>query len=100
MAHGRIDVYTHLGSLFLVEGLQPEDEGRMNSTIVNTVAIREDRSQFLIRYRIEKERFAQILSSVTSRSVLLLGAATDENRKPGGTESPHCLIAASRFLHP
>ena len=65
----------------------------MNPIVVNTVAIREDRSQYLIRYGIEKDRFAQVLSSVTSRSVLLLGVAGDDTRKPAGTEPPYCLIA-------
>ena len=65
----------------------------MNPIAVNTVAIREDPSQYLIRYGIEKDRFAQVLSSVTSRSVLLFGVARDETRKRAGTEPPCCLIA-------
>jgi hypothetical protein len=66
----------------------------MNPIVVNTVPIREHRSQYLIRYGIEKDRFAQVLSSVTSRSVLLLGVARDEKtRKAAGTEPPYCLIA-------
>jgi hypothetical protein len=66
----------------------------MNPIIVNTVAMSQDQSQYLIRYGIEKGRFAQVLSSVTSRSVLLLGVVTgDETRKPAGTEPPYCLIA-------
>jgi hypothetical protein len=65
----------------------------MNPIVVNTIAIREDLSQYLIRYGIEKDRFAQVLSSVTSRSVLLLGVAGDEPRTPAGTEPPYCLIA-------
>ena len=40
----------------------------------------------MIRYGIEKDRFAQVLSSVTSRSVLLLG-------KTAGIEPSYCLIA-------
>jgi hypothetical protein len=55
--------------------------------------VKEDPSQYLIRYGIEKDRFAHILSSVTSRSVLLLGVARDETRKPAGTEAAYCLIA-------
>jgi hypothetical protein len=66
----------------------------MNPIIVNTVAMSQDQSQYLIRYGIEKDRFAQVLSSVTPRSVLLLGVvAGDETRKPAGTEPPYCLIA-------
>jgi len=65
----------------------------MNPIAGNTVAIREDPSQYLIRYGIEKDRFAQVLSSVTSRSVLLFGVARDETRKRAGTEPPCCLIA-------
>jgi len=58
----------------------------MNQIVVNTVAIREDRSHYLVRYEIEKDRFSQVLSSVTSRSVLLLGIAA-------GTQASYCLIA-------
>jgi hypothetical protein len=65
----------------------------MNPTVASTAAITEDRSEYLIRYGIEKDRFAQVLSSVASRSVLLLGVALDETREPSGTESPYCLIA-------
>jgi len=65
----------------------------MNPVVVNTVAISEDPSQYLIRYAIERDRFAHVLSSVTSRSVLLLGVARDETRKPVGTEPPYCRIA-------
>ena len=65
----------------------------MNPIAVNTIAIREDPSRYLIRYGIEKDRFAQVLSSVTSRSVLLFGVARDETRKRAGTEPPCCLIA-------
>ena len=65
----------------------------MNPIIVNTVAMSQDQSQYLIRYGIEKDRFAQVLSSVTSRSVLLPSVAGDETRKPAGTEPPYCLIA-------
>src|SRR5947209_6713954 len=66
---------------------------RMSPIVVNVVAIREDPSQYLIRYGIEKDRFAQILSSVTSPAVLLLGVTGDETRKPVGIEPPYCLIA-------
>ena len=66
----------------------------------STVAISEDRSQFLIRYGIEKYRFAQVLSSVTSHSVLLLGVEGDENRKPAGTESLCWLIALIPLVEP
>jgi hypothetical protein len=65
----------------------------MNPMVVNAVAIREDPSQYLIRYGIEKDRFAQVLSSVTPHSILLLGVARDETRKPAGTEPPYSLIA-------
>src|SRR5438045_8495486 len=65
----------------------------MNPMIVNTVAMKEDQSQYLIRYGIEEDRFAQVLSSVTSRRVLLVGVAGDETRKPGGTGSRYSLIA-------
>jgi hypothetical protein len=67
---------------------------------MNTVAISEDPSRYLIRYGIEKDHFAQVLSSVTSRSVLLLGVAGDETRKPAGTEPPHCLIAVIPLTAP
>src|SRR5260370_42319436 len=66
---------------------------RMNPIAVNTVVIREDPSQYLIRYGIEKYRFAQVLSSVTSRSVLLFGVPRDETRKRAGTAPPCCIIA-------
>jgi len=75
----------------------------MKPIVVNTVAIREDRSQYLIRYGIEKDRFAKVLSSVTSRSVLLLGVAGDETRKPAGTEPlyfPIALIPLSASVDP
>jgi hypothetical protein len=62
----------------------------MKPMVVNTVAIGEDRSQYLIRYGIEMDRFAKVLSSVTSRSVLLLGVAGDQTRKPAGTE--RCIV--------
>ena len=65
----------------------------MNPIVVNAVAMREDASQYLIRYGIENDRFAQVLSSVTPRSVLLLGVARDETRKPAGAEPPYSLIA-------
>ena len=65
----------------------------MNPMVVNMVAIREDPCQYLIRYGIEKDRFAQVLSSVTSRSVLLLGVGGDGTRKPEGTVAPYRLIA-------
>jgi hypothetical protein len=45
----------------------------MNSLGANAVVIREDQSQYVIRYGIESGRFAQVLSSVTSVCVLLLG---------------------------
>jgi hypothetical protein len=65
----------------------------MIPVVVNTVAISEDPSQYLIRYGIEKDRFANVLSSVTSRSVLLLGVGRDETREPAETEPPYGLIA-------
>ena len=52
----------------------------MNLSVVSTVAISEDPSQYLIRYGIENSRFAQVFSSVTSCSVLLFGAAREETR--------------------
>ena len=58
----------------------------MNQIVVNTVAVREDRSHYLVRYGIEKDRFSQVLSSITSRSVLLVGVAA-------GSEARYCLIA-------
>ena len=46
----------------------------MNPIAVNTVAIREDPSQYLIRYGIEKDRFAQVLSSGVSSDFRALPA--------------------------
>jgi hypothetical protein len=68
--------------------------------MVDTVAILEDQSHYLVRYGIAKDRFSQVLSSVTSRSVLLLGIAVDETRKPAGTEAPYCLIAVIPLTAP
>jgi len=65
----------------------------MNPTVVNTVTISEDPSQYLIRYRIERDRFAHVFSSVISRSVLLLGVARDGTGPPVGTEPRYYLIA-------
>jgi hypothetical protein len=72
----------------------------MNPIVMNTVAVSEDPSRYLIRYGIEKDRFAQVLSSVTSRSVLLLGIAGAGTRKPAGTEFPRCLIAVIPLTAP
>jgi len=65
----------------------------MNSTIMNAVFIREDASQYVIRYGIESDRYAEVFASVSSRSVLLLGVAGDESGKPVGTQPPYSLIA-------
>jgi hypothetical protein len=45
----------------------------MNSLGASAVAILEDPSQYVIRYGIESDPFARVLSSVTSGCVLLLG---------------------------
>ncbi len=58
--------------------------GEELNQIVDAVAIREDRSHYLLRYGIEKDRFSQVLSSITSHSVLGIAA---------GTEARYCLIA-------
>jgi hypothetical protein len=54
----------------------------MNSLVVDAVVIRENPSQYFIRYGVEHDRFAQVLSSVSSRSVLLVGATREKTRKP------------------
>jgi hypothetical protein len=72
----------------------------MSPTVVNTVAVREDRSQYVIRCDVEKDRFAQVLSSVTSRSVLLVGVVPDDTQKPAGTGPPYCLIAVVPLAAP
>jgi hypothetical protein len=70
-----------------------EGAGRMNSIAASAVAIREDPYLYLIRYGIENDHFVQVLSSVTSRSVLLLGVPWKAIRKPGTTEPVYSLIA-------
>jgi hypothetical protein len=64
----------------------------MNSIVINTVAIREDSSHYLIRYQIENDRFAEVLSSVSSCSVLLLGLK--DARNSAASEPQYSLIAA------
>ncbi|HWE50423.1 MAG TPA: hypothetical protein VG273_11560 [Bryobacteraceae bacterium] len=66
---------------------------RTKTIALSVIHIREDRSQFLIRYRIENDRFAQVLSSVTSRSVVLVGVPWQEAPKPGSTELEFSVIA-------
>jgi hypothetical protein len=58
----------------------------------NPVHMREDESQFVIRYRVDNDRFAQVLSSVTSRSVALVGVPWQEVRAPGDTKLGYSLI--------
>jgi hypothetical protein len=65
----------------------------MSPTVVNAVATLEDPSQYSIRYGIENDRFAHVFSSVSSRSVLLLGVARDETRRPAEAEPLYSLIA-------
>ena len=65
----------------------------MNPKAVNTVAIQEDPLYYSIRCGNENDRFAQILSSVMSHSVLLLGVAPDLHRRCAGTELPYSVIA-------
>jgi hypothetical protein len=72
----------------------------MNSMVVNAVAIREDPSQYLIRYRIENGRFVEVLSSVTSCSVLLLGATWKEAQKSAAVQPQYSLIAAILLTAP
>jgi len=72
----------------------------MNSIAASAVAIREDASQYLIRYGIDHQRFAQVLSSVTSRSVLLLGVPCSAGRESGSTEPEYSLIAVISLTAP
>jgi hypothetical protein len=65
----------------------------MNGIVVNPVGIQEYPSDYLIRYEIEHDRFAQVFSSVTSHSVLLVGVAHEQTPKPAGTEPLYSLIA-------
>jgi hypothetical protein len=65
----------------------------MNSTPLSAVVIRENPSQYLIRYGIEHDRFPQVLSSVTARSVLLLGVHWSEAQKAERCEPAYSLIA-------
>ena len=65
----------------------------MNPTVVNAVLIREDASQYVIRYGIENEIYTEVFSSVSSCSVLLLGVAWDGPRNLGGTAPPYSVIA-------
>jgi len=64
----------------------------MNPAVAKAVTTREDASQYVIRYGIESDRYAQVFSSVSSCSVLLLGVAWDEPGKPG-SEPTYSLIA-------
>jgi hypothetical protein len=71
----------------------------MNPAVANAVTTREDASQYVIRYGIENDRYAQVFSSVSSCSVLLLGVAWDEPGKPV-TEPTYCLIAVIPLTAP
>jgi hypothetical protein len=71
----------------------------MNPAVVNEVTTREDASQFVIRYGIENDRYAQVFSSVSSCSVLLIGVASDELGKPS-PEPSYSLIAAIQLKAP
>ena len=64
----------------------------MNPAVAKAVTTREDASQYVIRYGIESDRYAQVFSSVSSCSVLLLGVAWEEPGKPG-SEPTYSLIA-------
>lgn len=65
----------------------------INPTAASAVVMREDALQYVIRYAIENDRYAEVFSSVSACSVLLLGVAGDDSRKPEGTGSPYSLIA-------
>jgi hypothetical protein len=58
---------------------------------MNTVGIREDSSHYVIRYRMENNRFAEVLSSVSSCSILLLGLK--DARNSAASEPQYSLIA-------
>ena len=55
--------------------------------------VRDHGSRLLIRYEIDNDRFAQVISSVTSRSVLLLGVPSEDRRDQPEAEAKYCVIA-------
>ena len=55
--------------------------------------VKDHGSRLLIRYEIDNDRFAQVISSVTSRSVLLLGVASEGRRDQPEAAAKHCVIA-------
>ena len=57
-------------------------------------------SEFLIHYRIEKDRFRQIISSITAQSVMLIGISDHDNRNIGNAESRSYLIALMPLSEP
>jgi hypothetical protein len=65
--------------------------------LANAPELWEYPSHFLIRYTLEKHRFAQVFSSVTPRSVLLFGVVADDAREAAGIERPDRLIALIRL---
>jgi hypothetical protein len=72
------------------------DIGKLNALrdpiLANTAVLEEYRSRFLIR-ELDKDRFAQVISSVTLRSVLFFGVVSSENREATRTEAPVRLIS-------
>lgn len=65
----------------------------MNPTVMSAVDIREDASEYVIRYGIENDRYAEVFSSVSSCSVLLLGVTWDGPGKGMEGEPPFSVIA-------
>jgi hypothetical protein len=57
-----------------------------STTEAGFTQIEDTESQLLIRYKIDPDRFRQVISSVTSRSVVFLGVAqNDLEVRPGDT---------------
>jgi hypothetical protein len=65
----------------------------LDPILANTPVLEEYRSHFPIRCKLDIGRFAQVISSVTSRSVLFFGVVTNEIREATGTEAPVRMIA-------
>lgn len=53
--------------------------------------VEEYSTNFLIRYRIDEDKFSQVLSSVASHSVLLLGMPAENSAAVSPTQPPFLI---------
>jgi hypothetical protein len=71
-----------------------------NQSLTSNTGFKEYRSHFVVRCRLDGERFVRVVSSVTSRSVLFFGVTRKDVADAAETEGSLCPIAMFKLPVP